>query len=70
MKKYIAPGLLDLRLVVHTGKAWTNIEFKGGRSSGYGDYSAAFSTSDPSLQYLIEHTPEFKSGRIYLESAI
>lgn len=66
MKKYIAPGLLHLRLVLHAGAAWKTVEFKGGRASGYGDYAATFSTSDPSLQYLIENSPDFISGRIYL----
>ena len=63
-KTYIAPGLLDLQLVLHAGAAWVTVEFTGGRSLGYGDYSAKYSTSDPSLQYLIEHSPEYTSGRI------
>ncbi len=66
MKTYLAPGLLDLRLVIRTGASWTTVEFRGGRSCGYGEYMASFSTADPSLQYLIESTPEFQSGRIYL----
>lgn len=64
MKTYIAPGLLDLRLVLHAGRAWKTVEFKGGRSSGYGDYSARFSTDDEVLQHLIEKSPQFLSGRI------
>ena len=64
MKTYLAPGLLEFRLIIPTGSAWIPIDFKGGRSSGYGDYVAFFSTADPSLQYLIEHTPEFATGRI------
>ena len=66
MKTYIAPGLLDLRLVIYTGKAWITVEFKGGRSCGYGDYIATFSTADLTLQYLIERSPEFQSGRIQI----
>ena len=66
MKTYIAPGLLDLRMVIHTGTAWTTIEFKGGRCCGYGEYVATFSTDDRSLQYLIERSPEFRSGRIQI----
>lgn len=66
MKTYIAPGLLDLRLVIHTGSSWTTVEFKGGRSCGYGDYLASFTTADASLQYLIERSPEFQSGRIQI----
>lgn len=64
-KTYIAPGLLDFRLVLHTGRSWVTVEFSGGRSSGYGEYSATFTTDDPSLQYLIDNSPEFRSGRIF-----
>lgn len=70
MKKiYIAPGLLDLRMVLHAGAAWITVDFKGGRACGYGEYSASFATADPALQYLIEESPEFKSGRIFLSNA-
>ncbi len=65
-KTYIAPGLLDFRMVLLAGDAWVTLEFKGGRSSGYGEYSATFSTDDPSLQYLIAQSPEFRNGRILL----
>lgn len=67
-KTYIAPGLLDLRLVLRAGTAWITVEFKGNRSSGYGEHSAKFTTDDPSLQYLIEKSPEFHTGRIYLQA--
>lgn len=67
-KTYIAPGLLDLHLVLRAGCAWLTVEFKGGRLSGYGDYAATFATCDPSLQFLIENSPEFRTGRIYLQA--
>ncbi len=66
-KTYIAPGLLDLRLVLRAETAWITVEFKGARASGYGEYAAKYTTDDPSLQYLIEQSPEFRSRRIYLQ---
>ncbi len=66
-KTYITPGLLDFRLVLRVGKAWITVEFKGNRSSGYGDYAAKFTTDDSTLQYLIERSPEFLAGRITLQ---
>lgn len=64
MKTYLVPGLLDLRLIVRAGDAWTTIDFTGGRSSGYGACCARHSTDDPVAQRLIENSPEFRSGRI------
>ncbi len=66
-KTYTAPGLLDLQLVIHAGKAWVTVNFTGGRVAGYGEYRASFSTSDPALQHLIETSPEYLSGRICLD---
>ncbi len=63
-RTYMAPGLLDLTLRLRAGAAWTVVEFTGGRSSGYGNHWAGFATDDPVLAYLIESSPEFKSGRI------
>ena len=65
-KTYYAPGLLDLQLVLHAGKAWTTVHFTGGRLSGYGDYRASFTTDDTTLQALIEKSRDFLSGRIRL----
>lgn len=63
-KTYIAPGLLDFRLVVRAGKAWTTIDFTGGRSSGYGNCWARFSTSDAVVQAMIENSPEYRNGKV------
>ena len=65
-KTYMAPGLMELRLVLHVGNAWIPVVFKGGRRGGYGDYQALFSTDDPTLQFVIERSPEYLSRRIVL----
>jgi len=67
MKTYLAPGLLDLRLIVRAGSAWTTVDFTGGRSSGYGSCCARYSTADPVMQRLIENSPEFANGRIIIK---
>ncbi len=67
LNTYITPGLLGFKLVIRIGQAWLEVDFKGGRASGYGDYCATFSTADPSLQLLIESSPEFQNGRILLQ---
>lgn len=64
LKTYLAPGLMEFRLVLHVGEAWIPVNFKGGRLGGYGDYQAIFSTDDPILQYAIEQSPEYNSRRI------
>ncbi len=61
---YMAPGLMELRLMLRVGAAWIPVTFKGGRRGGYGDYQAIFTTSDAALQYMIEQSPEYKSQRI------
>ena len=63
-KVYRAPGMLDFQLVIRAGAAWVTVHFKGGRADGYGDYSAIFATGDPALQFLIENSPEYRTGRI------
>lgn len=65
-KTYVAPGLLDLRMVLPAGKAWITVDFTGGRSSGYGTRWARFATDDAAVQGLLERSAEFASGKITL----
>lgn len=67
-KKYIAPGLIDLRLVVRAGKAWAAIEFESGRSTGLTARWASLTTDDPVTQRLIEDSREWKNKRIILKT--
>lgn len=68
-KTYLAPGLLDLRLIVRADGAWATVDFTGGRNSGYGSCCARYSTDNPVMKRLIEATPEFISGKIILKSS-
>jgi hypothetical protein len=64
MRHYIAPGLLDFSMTIPVGDGWVRVEFTGGRSAGYGEYSAGYSTDDPVMIRLIENSREFRSGRV------
>ncbi|MEZ3550227.1 MAG: hypothetical protein K1W02_05785 [Muribaculaceae bacterium] len=67
-KRYVVPGLLDFRLLARIGKAWTMVDFTGGRSSGYGIRWASLTTDDPVLQVLIESSKEFRDQKIIKQS--
>ncbi len=66
-RTYVAPGLLDFTLMLKAGKAWTTVEFSGGRSSGYGNFWARFTTDDEVIAHMIENSPEFRKGKVRLE---
>lgn len=63
-KTYTAPGLIDFQMRVKAGKINVTVDFTGGRTGGEVPRWASYSTSNEVVQYLLEHSPEFKSGRI------
>lgn len=67
MKKYIAPGLLDLTMRVRAGDAWVTVSFTGGHSVGFNRRWASFTTNDEVMIHLIENSPEFRSGKVMEE---
>ena len=67
IKTYMAPGLVDFKLVLRAGPAWVAVDFIGGRANGFGQHSAVFTTAEKPLQYLIEKSPEFLSGKIVIK---
>lgn len=64
MKTYLTPGLLGFRLLLPVGKAWITIDFTPGKHDGLTTRWASFSTSDRSLQRLIEGSRDYMSGKI------
>lgn len=64
MPKYIAPGLREFRLLVPANGTSITVDFTGGRWCGYSQRPASFATDDPVISYLIENSPEYRSGRI------
>lgn len=65
-KTYAARGLLDWQMAINVGGAIIRICFSGGSMGGNGVIPARYSTDNPALQAIIESTPQYKSGKIYL----
>ena len=73
LKTYCVKGLMEWSLELPTNlpgdvpqKKYITVRFQGGQITGYGVSPARFSTPDPLTQRLIEATPQFKSGKIYI----
>ena len=67
-KTYGIRGLLEYSAVFRAGKAKLSVQFSGGTFSGYGTKPATYTTDNPVKQAIIENSPEFKNGRIFLYS--
>ncbi|MCC8114184.1 MAG: hypothetical protein LUD17_14695 [Bacteroidales bacterium] len=61
---YGVAGLIDWDLTLPAGRATVRIHFNGGAMTKYGITPAEFSTSSRFVQYVIEGSKYFKSGRI------
>ncbi len=66
IKTYAIKGLMEFQALIPAGRSRIRIPFTGGALSGYGVTPATFRTSDPSLQHLIEASPDFRRGRLFL----
>jgi hypothetical protein len=67
-KIYGIRGLLEYSAVFRAGKAKLSVQFSGGTFSGYGTKPATYTTDNPVKQAIIENSPEYKEGRIFLYS--
>ena len=67
-KTYAARGLLDFQMALTVGGAIIRLIFSGGAMGSNGVLSAKYSTDNHALQRIIEKSPQFTSGRIYLFS--
>lgn len=67
-KTYAARGLLDFQMALNVGGAIIRIIFSGGMMGSNGVVSAKYTTDNPALQAIIERSPQFTGGRIYLYS--
>lgn len=65
-KTYGIRGLLEYSAVFRAGKAKLSVQFSGGTFSGYGTKPATYTTDNPVKQAIIENSPEYKEGRIFL----
>lgn len=68
IKTYAARGLLEYLLPVACEGARLRLHFEGGSMGTNGILPGKYSTSNRALQMIIEGSPPFKSGKIYLYS--
>ncbi len=67
-KTYGINGLIEFLGTFYAGKAKFSATFTGGTFTGIGMKPAVYTTENPVKQAIIENSPEFKSGRIFLYS--
>ena len=57
-------NIVEWHARLRMGKATMKVSFTGGSMTTNGIIPATYTTSDPIIQFVIENSPEFKSGRI------
>lgn len=65
-KTYAARGMLDFQMALKLGGATIRIVFSGGSMGSNGVISAKYTTDNPAIQYMIEHSDHYRSGRVYI----
>lgn len=68
-KTYGVRGLMEWQVQLPTGfagKPYITIKFEGGQMTGYGVTPARFTTSDETLQAIIERSEPFRKKKILL----
>lgn len=65
-KTYGIHGLLEWHGTIHSNGLKMRVDFTNGSTTAYGVAPATFVTKDELTQNIIEHSEEFKSGRIKL----
>lgn len=66
VKTYGVPGLTEWHGKLKAGSIEVSASFVGGTASPSGAQPAYFMTKDPLVQFVIEHSKEYKSGFIIL----
>jgi len=66
VKTYGIYGLLEWHGIVEAGAIRMKVSFTNGTVTGYGVAPATFTTKDELTQFVIEHSEQYKSGRITL----
>ena len=65
-KTYGVYGLMEWYCSIPCGGARVDIPFTGGTMTGHGTVPAQYTTEDPFVQVVIEHSDYFRRGRIVL----
>ena len=70
LKIYGIHGLLEWHGNIHSNGASMHLDFTNGSTTAYGVAPATYMTKNELTQHFIEHSDEFKSGRIKLVRAV
>lgn len=65
-KTYAARGLIEWQMALNICGALIRLSFTGGTMGSNGVIPAKYTTENEVLQTLIEQSPHFTSGRIFL----
>lgn len=69
-KTYGVSGMMEYQAVIRIGKATMKVPFTDGSMTAMGVNPATFTTEDFMTQHAIEHSSDFKRGRIFLYKTI
>lgn len=69
-KTYGVAGMMEYQAIVRMGKATMKVPFSDGSMTAMGVNPATFTTEDFMTQHAIEHSSDFKRGRIFLLKTI
>lgn len=65
---YGVRDMVEYNAIIRLGSGTLNVHFRHGSFSGLGSNSAEYRTDDPAIQFAIEQSEYFKSGRITILS--
>ncbi len=65
-KTYGVNGMMEWNALIPAGRTTLRVHFKGGTVTGYGVSPATFTTDNPAVIHIIEHSHWFRSRKILL----
>lgn len=65
-KTYGVNGMIEWNALIPAGRTTLRVHFKGGSVTGYGVSPAIFTTDNPAVIHIIEHSHWFRDRKILL----
>lgn len=65
-KTYGVSGMMEWNALIPAGRTTVRVHFTGGTMTGYGVSPATFTTDNPAVIHLIEHSHWFRNRKIML----
>lgn len=65
-KTYGVIGMMEWNALIPAGRTTVRVHFTGGTVTGYGVSPATFTTDNPAVIHLIEHSHWFRNRKIML----